>query len=62
MFLRLPTVTLREGLCSGSGVIRKRQRNSVDAAYVRFLRSLLRITLRERQSIPSEERKISTAN
>jgi len=31
------------------GVIRKSpKKNSVDAAYVRFLRSLLRITLRER--------------
>ena len=51
MFLRLHNITLREGLCSGSGggVIRKRQRNSVDAAYVRFLRSLLGKTLRERQ-------------
>jgi hypothetical protein len=44
--------------------ISERQRNGVDAAYVRFLRSLLRITLRDRQrqSIASEERKISTAN
>jgi len=50
--LRVYNITLREGLCSGSGdgVIGKRQRKSVDDAYVRFLRSLLRITLRKRDS------------
>jgi hypothetical protein len=49
---------------------RERERGRVDAAYARFLRSLLRVTLRETERdkerageiIPSAERKISTAN
>ena len=51
MLLRLHNVTLRDGLCSGSdtGFIRKRKRKRMGAAYARFLRSLLRINLRERQ-------------